>query len=49
MWASNYGDEICLGATAGDRVLDKSGFHKCLINQLSLPLLYSNTFLPFGL
>lgn len=24
MWASNYGDEICLGATAGDRVLDKS-------------------------
>ena len=22
--ATNYGDEICLGATAGDRVLDKS-------------------------
>ena len=24
MLATNYGDEICLGATAGDRVLDKS-------------------------
>ena len=24
MVATNYGDEICLGATAGDRVLDKS-------------------------
>ena len=24
MIATNYGDEICLGATAGDRVLDKS-------------------------
>lgn len=24
LMASNYGDEICLGATAGDRVLDKS-------------------------
>ena len=24
MLASNYGDKICLGATAGDRVLDKS-------------------------
>lgn len=24
MIAANYGDEICLGATAGDRVLDKS-------------------------
>jgi 7-cyano-7-deazaguanine synthase len=24
MIASNYGDKICLGATAGDRVLDKS-------------------------
>lgn len=40
MLATNYGDDICLGATAGDRVLDKSiEFAKNASNLLSF--LYS--------
>ena len=32
--ASNYGNEICLGATAGDRVLDKSPVFADIYEQL---------------
>ena len=32
--ATNYGDEICLGATAGDRVLDKSPVFAELYEEL---------------
>ena len=32
--ATNYGDEICLGATAGDRVLDKSPVFAVLYEDL---------------
>lgn len=32
--ATNYGDEICLGATAGDRVLDKSYGFKYITEQM---------------
>ena len=34
MLATNYGDDICLGATAGDRVRDKSLEFKKLTNEL---------------
>ena len=40
MVATNYGDEICLGATAGDRVLDKSYKFADLASNL-LSYLYS--------
>ena len=33
--ATNYGDEICLGATAGDRVLEKKGSHGLLARDLT--------------
>lgn len=38
--ATNYGDEICLGATAGDRVLDKSYEFADMTSKL-LSFLYS--------
>lgn len=40
MLATNYGDEICLGATAGDRVLDKSPQFGEMTSEL-LSFLYS--------